>query len=318
MANNDRTMRIPTELAPEGVVAVAALLEAGLSPGMIARRCRPDGPWRRLLPGVVLLDDARPSRRQRVRAAACYGAPDGVITGVDALALHGVDVGQRGSVRLLLPAQRRIGSRWYLIVERTARLPRVSDVDGIPVAAVSRAAVDAARTAQDADDSREFLVKPVLHGLCTREDYVAELAECNQRGSAKVRAVLRRFDGLVASALHAIAREVVGDAPFAPAHWNATVCGRNGVPIGQADAWWERTSVAWLIERSPASLTRVREERALRAAGVTVVRSTLREVVRAAADERCRLALLRELSAAFVAGSQRPEAPVGCDLRRAA
>lgn len=309
----DRTLRIPAQLAPDRVASVAALREAGISAAMVTSRCR-RGVWRRILPGVVLLDGERPTRRQRVRAAACYTAPFGAVTGLDALELHGVPLVPHGMVRILLPVERRSGSRWFMHVERTCRMPVVSEVDGIMVAHPARAAVDAARSVRAADDVRNVLVEPVMRGLCTRQDYVDELAECNQRGSAAVRSAVRNLDYEVAGAVRGVAADVIGNAPFPPVRWHAVIRAPAGRQIGYADAWWEAACLAWLIEGPHPTLPRMRDEMALRAAGVTVVRTPMSEVARAASDDLARARLLRELSNAMVMGARRamPRVEVHC------
>ena len=93
---------------PDGVVRSSELRAGGLSGSAIIVRCRPGGPWQRLLPGVLLLSTAEPSRRQRLRAALEYAGEGAAITGVDAATLDhdlGVDTGE--DVHVLVPAARR-------------------------------------------------------------------------------------------------------------------------------------------------------------------------------------------------------------------
>mgnify|MGYP006976814502 FL=1 len=102
-----RTVSIPPEIAPDGVAPVTALLRAGISHSMITRRCRAGGPWRRLLPGVVMLANSEPTRKQLLRAAITYAGPRAVITGVDALNAYGVQLPAPHTVRLLVPVEQR-------------------------------------------------------------------------------------------------------------------------------------------------------------------------------------------------------------------
>lgn len=315
----ERTLRIPAAITPDRVASIAALRQIGISPAMVNTRCR-RGVWRRLLPGVVLLDADPPTRRQRVRAAACYTAPDGAVTGLDALELLGVPVIGRGKVRVLLPVERRLGSRSFMHVERTCRMPSVSEVDGIAVADPARAAIDAARSLRAPDEVRQAVVEPVMRGLCTGQDYAAELGQCNQRGSATARSIVQRLDDEVAAAVRAVAGRVVANAPFPPVRWHAVVRAPTGRQIGYADAWWEAACLAWLIDGPHRTLPRMRDEMTLRAAGVTVVRTPMSEVVRAASDDLARVRLLRGLSKAMVMGARRPmpRVEVYCGQTRAA
>jgi hypothetical protein len=49
-----------------GAIAVATLTELGVSPSTAYRRCVPNGPWQRPLPGIVVLHNAAPTRRQLI------------------------------------------------------------------------------------------------------------------------------------------------------------------------------------------------------------------------------------------------------------
>jgi hypothetical protein len=176
--------------APDGVIRSAELRAAGVSNYAVSTRCRPSGPWRRMLPGVVLMSTAPPTRRQRLRAALAYAGAGAMISGMDALRLHGIDVPGGGEVLVLLPAERRVASRSFLTVERTTRLPTPVRRAGLPVAPVARATVDAARREQDRRRLKELLLAPVRAGACTVAELLAELDAGSQRGTAAPRALL--------------------------------------------------------------------------------------------------------------------------------
>ena len=76
--------------ARDGVIRTAALRGLGVPGGTITRRCCDGGRWRRVLPGVVLLNSGSISQRQRVSAALLYGGPDAVLTGLEACRRYGV------------------------------------------------------------------------------------------------------------------------------------------------------------------------------------------------------------------------------------
>src|SRR6266540_6052772 len=107
----------PAEPA-DGVIRTADLLRTGLSSYAIAARCRPSGPWQRVLPGVVLMSSAAPTRSQRLHAAVAYAGDGAVLSGADALRLQGIIVPCPPEVLVLVPAGRRLASRSYLTVER--------------------------------------------------------------------------------------------------------------------------------------------------------------------------------------------------------
>src|SRR5690242_5481600 len=88
--------------ASHGVIRTAALRGLGVPGATITNRCCDGGRWRRLLPGVVLLTNGPPSRRQEVAAGLLYGGPDAVLTGLEACRRHGVRRGPdpKGKVHL--------------------------------------------------------------------------------------------------------------------------------------------------------------------------------------------------------------------------
>lgn len=160
----------------------------------LATRCRPSGPWQLLLPGVVLMSSAAPTRAQRLHAAVAYAGPGAVLTGADALRQQGIIVPYPPDVLILVPADRRPASRGHLTMERTTRPPEPIVRAGLPLAQVARAAVDAARYERDWFRLRTLLLAPVATGACTLDELKTELAAGNQRGSAAPRAMLAEFD----------------------------------------------------------------------------------------------------------------------------
>src|SRR5690349_2395056 len=91
---------------PDAVIRRRDLLAAGVSQHTLATRCRPGGPWQLLLPGVLMLANSPPSRRQRLRAALLYAGDDAVITGVQSLHEHGLAVANTDEVHVLVPTQK--------------------------------------------------------------------------------------------------------------------------------------------------------------------------------------------------------------------
>ncbi|GAA3889004.1 hypothetical protein GCM10022243_62370 [Saccharothrix violaceirubra] len=162
-----------------------ALLAAGVTRYMLDLRCRPGGPWQRLLPGVVLLAGGPPTRDQLVRAALLYVGVGAALTGVDALRVHGLDLPPPDRVHVLQPAGRRRAGNHRVLVERTTRLPLAT------VACPVRAAVDAARHDPDPLHQHYLLAKVVDAGLATVTELRTELEAGPRRGTAVPRAALR-------------------------------------------------------------------------------------------------------------------------------
>lgn len=294
-------------VAPEGIATNATLRRAGVSASMIAHRCRPGGPWQRLLPGVILLGRCIPTRRQQLCAAIELAGPRSVITGIDALRAHGVGVPIPRTVRLLVPSNRRLLPKAFLSVERTSRLPDPVIRNGLPFAPPARAAVDVARAATNPALLRSLVAAATEHGRCTADELRAELDAGNQRGSSAVRAALRHFDGAVATLLHRRARDLLRHAPLPPPRWNVTLYDRKRRPIGYTDAWWDEVGMAWQLcpedlppPRTPGSYL------ALSAAGVIVVRTPAGLLNDAAESTFLAAQVIKDLTAAFFAAARRP------------
>lgn len=287
-------------ISTDGVTTSARLRRAGPSASTIAARCRLGGPWRRLLPGVILLSQGEPTRRQQIRAAVLHTGPDSVVSGLDALRAHGLPLPNNREVRMLVPHTRRILSREFLAVERTSRLPHPVRRNGIPVAPPARAAIDAARQETDTAVIRRILSLTVYHGLCTREDLQTELEAGNQRGSAAVREILRRLGSMNDTYLHGVARRFLKLVPLPPPTWNMTICDRHVRPIGVVGAWWDEVGLGWQFDAREIDSTQPKlNDLALTAAGVVLVRTSREQLCANDAG------IARELASAFASAARR-------------
>jgi hypothetical protein len=233
---------------PDGVVRTAELLATGGPGPAIGLRCRPGGPWQRLLPGVVLMSSGEPSRRQRLRAALAYAGEGAAITGLDAAGLdHDLGVRAGEAVHVLIPAARRSTPHGYVVVERTTRMPDLIERDGLNYAPMPRAVVDAARRERDALRLRSLLSGPVRCGACSVAQLCAELDAGNQRGSAAPRAALRAISDGVVSLTEGLARRVARGAALPPPRWNVPLRDVTGSLLGVVDAWWDDVALAWEV-----------------------------------------------------------------------
>ncbi|WP_246257494.1 hypothetical protein [Amycolatopsis anabasis] len=272
-----------------------------MSDSTIAARCRPDGPWRRLLPGVILLSGGEPTRRQQLRAAIARAGPESVITGIDALCAYGMSMPLPPRVRLLVPSSRRMQTQEFLVLERTSRVPQPVFLEGLPFAPPTRATLDVARQAHDPDVLRRLVTLPVYYGLCTAEQLRAELDAGSQRGSAAVRALLRHLGSMGDTYVQGLARRLVKRAPLPAPEWNVTVRDIRGRPIGHVDAWWHDVAVGWQFGAQGCPETEPKMTHlALTAAGVILVR-TRPERLHEEPE-----AVIRELTSAFGEGTRRP------------
>jgi hypothetical protein len=300
-----RTEETHTNPFVDGVVRRSEMVAAGHSNYSLATRCRPGGPWQLLLPGVLLLANSPPTRRQRLKAAMLYAGQEAVITGAQALREHDLFMAEPSEVHLLLPINRRLSARDYLRMERTSRMPKPRVSNGLPFAPPSRAAVDAARHARDPTSQRTLLFAPVHAGMCTLEDIRMELNAGAQRGTAALRTLLdgSMIPALTSTVVEGWARRVVRQAPMPQPEWNVAICTTSGKPLGVADAWWDDIALAWDFNNQRDGQSHVREDRFTKA-GVITVRSSIPEL-RNNPDS-----IIRELTSAFLHAFNRPRPTV--------
>jgi hypothetical protein len=280
--------------APDKVITIAELRARGVTNHAITTRCRPSGPWQRALPGVVLMTATRPTRRQRLRAAIAYAGPGSVISGVDAMRAHGVDVPLPPDVLVLAPAERRLASRSYLTVERTTRPPDPTVVAGLPYAPLTRATLDVARRAADGDQLRTLLM--AVLDTCTVPELRAELDTGSQRGSAAVRALLKPDLADTAEIVPesvTLARRLLRDTALPPPQWHQPVHDDMGMLLGVPDMWWPEVRLAWDVRPQ----TRHHDSRLWSAAGVVLHRTDPHRLSTAPA------AVTDELIAAFASAA---------------
>ncbi len=262
------------------IVRVADLEAIGIDRHLTAYRCRPGGPWRRLLPGVVKLENGPPTRDDHRLAALIYAGERAVLSGLDALYLHGMSRmrSPSGPVHVLIPADRRRVGAGRVLVERTERLP-IPAPGRWPLASVARAALDFARRSSDRDEVRATITEVVQRGRCSPADLCAELEVGSSRGSALSRAVLREIADGVRSVAEADARTLVIRSGLPQPMYNPRLLDEHGRLIAIPDVWFDEVALAWEIDSheyhlSPEDYDRTLDRRsAMMAEGVVVMHS---------------------------------------------
>lgn len=300
-----------THQSRDGVIAARDLESLGLDPRTIYRNCLPGGPWQRLLPGMILLHNGDPTRRQRALAALLYGGPQAMITGAEACRWYDLRVPAEfpaADVHLLVPHERRVLSSEYVIAERTRRLPRAWARQGLSLAPLVRATTDAVRRIRAEEPVGHLLVEAIQHGRCSPADLANELDVGTKRGTAIPRRLLNEWTDL-RSVAEIRAKKLAARLPSGPSHWNVSLRAADGF-IGRPDAWWDDVALAWEIDSFEFHFTRDGYARTLRrnnryaAAGIKVVQ-TLPASIRDTPEE-----VLRELNAAYTAAAARPRPSV--------
>lgn len=318
-ASRRQSLRLRGEF-PLGVAPVRAVAAAlDITERTVYRRCLDGGPWRRVLPGIVLLFTGRPTTDQLVHAALLLCGPDALVTGIEACRRHGL---RRGPVRrdeqddrypeihVLVPKERQVRSVGFVHVERTTRLPVAARRGGVPLAPLVRACTDAARRIRSAPEVTELLSEPVQRRLCTASALSAELAAGSRRGTAVPRAVLADVADGVRSAAERAAKRLWSSAGLPEPWWNAEVCDATGRSLGVGDCWLDDVAMLWEIESTEWHLDPAAHEytvkRAARftAAGVVYIASKPRMVL----DDRAEV--IATLRAAYVQACARPRPSV--------
>jgi len=293
------------------VIRVSELIKLGVPECTSYRRCQPGGPWRWLLPGIVMLSNGQPTTRQRVVAALLHGGPQAIVTGTEAARRYGLrQVPDDDLVHLLVPNQSRVRSAGFALVERTIHLPRKVLREGIPLAPIDRAVLDAVRRWRVADPVRALLTEAVQRGRCRPRDLLVELDTGSRRGTALPRQVLMEVCDGARSVAEAHALRLWRQTGLPEAVWNRAVHAANGQFIAVPDAWcddvalaWEIDSFEWHSDAKGYARTVARNTR-YAGAGIVVVQ-TLPSRLR---DDPT--GVVSDLRAAYEAARARPRPPV--------
>lgn len=232
-----------------GVITVARLTELGVPSRTCYRRCRPGRQWRRLLPGVLLLNSGDPTRRQLVDAALLYAGPDAVVTGATACRRQGLRAlpDHPFLVHLLVPLERKVGSSGHVIIERTTRLPTAVVLDGAPLAPLVRSVLDECRRLGSRQAVSALLSEAVQRGASLPELF-DELDAGSSRGTAIPRDALHRIADGARSAAEVDAMRVWRMSGLPEPGWNHELRDESGEYIATPDGYFVAVSLAWEID----------------------------------------------------------------------
>ncbi|MFC3450098.1 hypothetical protein [Amycolatopsis speibonae] len=234
----------------KGVVRVADLESLEMPSKTIYSRCLPGGPWQRLLPGIVLLHDQKPTSSELVTAALLYAGAKTLLTGIEACRLHGLRpsaLPDDSGLHLLIPHGRKVRSVGFVTTERTVRLPSPANRNGVPLAPLIRATTDAVRRLTDPLESEELLIEAVQQGRCHPKALLWELDHGTQRGTAVPRRLLTGWVD-IRSMAESRAKVLSQRLKTPPSHWNAELFDTSGRYLGRPDAWWDDVGMVWEID----------------------------------------------------------------------
>lgn len=253
------------DAAAQDVIRVAELMALGIRPSVIHHRCQPGGPWRRILPGVVIMHTGPPSWPQQLQAALLFGGPNAMLTGAAAARLHGLRRGGDATmIHLLIPEGDRRRSTDFVLIERTIRLPDAQSVQGFPVAPPVRAVLDRARRLPDRTAIQALLAEAVQRRFCRPAELITELDEGSCRGTALVRVELADIAGGARSVAEIRAKRLARRADLPEPLWNVELFTADGTYVATPDAWWPEVGMAWEIDSTEHHLSPADHDRTLR------------------------------------------------------
>lgn len=291
------------------MVPTSTLISFGISSSTIVGRCRPGGPWQRLLPGVILLSNGRETQRQRLVAALAYAGAGAVLTGRAALQEYGFRQNS-GIVDVLLPDRRRVQSHSFVRIERTTRLPQPVMRNSLPCAPLPRALLDAARRCTTLDSTRALIASVVQRKGVTALELAEELEAGSSRGSALPRIVVEEMDAGVHSVPEAVARQIWLASGLPEMVFNRTIVTNKGEFLAQPDGWidsvglaWEIDSIDWHVAPDLYAATVERRTR-MQNAGIVVFACLPRTVHKEPRE------VVNSLRLHYQAASERPRPPV--------
>lgn len=306
---------------PDGVrrqvLNTRVLRELGVSAAEAGERCRPGGPWQMLLPGVYLLRPGPPTSDERLRAALLYAArrpaaqpaprpaqlpaqpgpdrrppcavsgtsaPEAQITGLAALALHGLATAPPlpalERLDILLPRTRRLRSAGFARIVRAPVMPQPEQVTGLPVAPVPRALADAVSGLADAVTVRRLLTDAVRGRHCEAAAVVRELDRVQQLHRPEVAEAVETLLAEDRADAEGDLYDLVRLHQLPDPCWNVGLRLPGGPHLGALDAYWPHEAVAVEIARAPLPgrdarwAEHARKREALERLGITVVHLT--------------------------------------------
>ena len=304
---------LPRALVAEqdGVATRRQLIASGVSPSAIRWRTG-RGSWRYLLPGIILIDGPRPTRRQELIAAALLGGPDAAISGVAGARLHGLTtLPPRRLVRVLVPPTRRRRTVGFADIRPTVVVPPVTRVDRLVVAAPARCVLDAAEEVGDQRAADAVTIEAVQRRIVDLDDLEHCLAGLGQRHTHRARKALAAAATGAWSVPEAELLRLLAGSSTLPAPWpNPRLFAPDGSRLLSPDAWWDDVGLAVMVhsrtyhEGGHQWDTTVARDRELTLAGVLVVGTTPWAITR---EPR---RVLTDIEAAHAVAARRPRPAV--------
>jgi hypothetical protein len=288
-------VRLPTiSLHGEQVAPRRSLVANGLTYYRL-RTAVASGRWQEPLPGVFVGHTGTLTQRERWLAAVYYGGPEAVLSHRSALAAWGSRVqelrrfGRAGGVRgafvvpeggglveVTAPHGHHLVSRAFVVVHQTRRTPSAVVVNGIPLSAPARAALDAAGTAHRRADAVHAISDVLQRNLCSVAELEEEARLLGRRIAPWARQALSEARRGMRSVGESDLRRAVLLAGLPEPEWGAAI----ETPAGTyfLDAYWKKHRVGAEADGAEFHLSAddwsrdLRRQNAIQGTGVTLFR----------------------------------------------
>jgi hypothetical protein len=226
------------------VISRSQALGCGMPRSTITNRCKPDGKWQKLLPGIYLAVTGKPTLDQRTVAALLYAGPRSVITGPAAIRRHRLRSPGPDTIDVLVPWTVKRQSTGFVRIHRTRRMPRFHATDAIRFAITARAVADAARGFTSLDDVRAVVAEAIQKRHCTIAEIGHELEAGPSYGTVLLRTALAELRAGIRSAAEAWFLKLIKNSDLPMPMFNAWLATADGTFIAEVDAWWADAGVA--------------------------------------------------------------------------
>jgi len=283
LADIDQAKLAATLQKQHGIITRHQASSCLMTDKAIRYRLRADGPWHQVLPGVYMDGHGILADGQRAVAAYLYAGRAMAVTGLAAVAWHGLKVNRTEVVDVLVPLGNRRCDAGFARLRRTSQELGALCQDGAVVyAPLDRAIVDAARQLSELSEIRELAASAVQRGKLMVGHLARELEKAGPvAGSARIRLVLAEVADGVRSCAEADLRTLIIQARLPIPLYNPDLY-VGGLFLARPDAWWpdagvavEVDSMAWHMLPADYERTQVRHDRMI-AQGIRVLHFTPR------------------------------------------
>lgn len=236
--------------AQHGLASRRQILAAGFSDEDIRLEIRARR-WQRVLPGLYANTTGAINLEQRRFAAVLFTSPRAQLTGVGALAWHGLRyLPPDPLVHVLVPHQVRRGSRGFVRVQRTHRLdPDPHIANGYAVCSVARAAADACRGLGQLREVRAIVAEVIQNGHASVPELERELEFAGSSRTALLRRAVREVASGARSAPEAELQEILPSGGTIPMIiWNPQLESLDGTRLPSPDGWIEELGIALEVD----------------------------------------------------------------------